>query len=108
MIAEFIYFVTSEFAMTDLDFRYFLGIEFTKTSKGLFFSYIVIHKSCWKKLKWWIVICKPLGTPIIARDISSEFASEYENVSMYRMMVGSLQYLIITRPDIAFGVNSIC
>ncbi|XP_039007434.1 secreted RxLR effector protein 161-like [Hibiscus syriacus] len=31
-----------------------------------------------------------------------------ENVSQYRSIVGALQYVVITRPDIAFAVNRVC
>ena len=30
------------------------------------------------------------------------------DITLYRQLVGVLQYLIITRPDISFAVNKIC
>lgn len=93
--------------MTDLGLvTYFVGIEFMKTSKGLFSTQQRYIQELLEKAK--MVDCKPLGTPIVAQDISSESAADYENVSFYRMLVGRLRYLTITRLDIFFAVNSVC
>lgn len=32
----------------------------------------------------------------------------FEDVTLFRTLVGSLQYLTLTRPEIAFSINSIC
>ncbi|PKI35921.1 hypothetical protein CRG98_043675 [Punica granatum] len=32
----------------------------------------------------------------------------FQDSSLYRSVVGSLQYLLLTRPDIAYGVNQVC
>ena len=32
----------------------------------------------------------------------------YDNPSLYQSIVGALQYLIFTRPDIAFSVHQVC
>ena len=54
-----------------------------------------------------MVDCKPYPTP------SSMRKDNYEQVYMsnpenYRSIVGSLQYLTLTRPDIAYDVNCVC
>ena len=55
--------------------------------------------------------CKPATTPMSVTDklsvvdgslLSSDDATEYRDV------VGGLQYLTITRPDISFVVNRVC
>lgn len=46
--------------------------------------------------------CMPIQTPIVVSDTKSTGVEDYSNASYYMMLVGSLQYLTITRPDIAF------
>jgi len=55
--------------------------------------------------------CKPIGTPLS----TSEKLSIHEgsplgekDITQYRSIVGALQYLTLTRPDIAFSVNKVC
>jgi len=55
--------------------------------------------------------CKPVNTPMA----TSEKLSIYEGdplgpqaASRYRSIVGALQYLTLTRPDISFAVNKVC
>jgi hypothetical protein len=55
--------------------------------------------------------CKPISTPLS----TSEKLSLHEgsllgqkDATQYRSIVGALQYLTLTRPDIAFFVNKVC
>jgi histone deacetylase 1/2 len=78
-----------EFALKDLgDLSYFLGIEVQKVDKELVLSQAVCSRyidSCWYG--------DLLGP---------------EDSTKYRSVVGSLQYLKHTRPDIAYAVNKVC
>uniref|UniRef100_A0A3Q7GSP5 Reverse transcriptase Ty1/copia-type domain-containing protein n=1 Tax=Solanum lycopersicum TaxID=4081 RepID=A0A3Q7GSP5_SOLLC len=57
-------------------------------------------------LKFHIHTCKPVLTPIISCTcIALEDGTLLSNPSEYRSMVGALQYLTMTRPDIAFAVD---
>nr|GEY65471.1 ribonuclease H-like domain-containing protein [Tanacetum cinerariifolium] len=96
-----------EFAMTDLSpLNYFLGISVTRDSSRLFLS----------QKKYAIEIldmahmdnCNPSGAPI---DTESKLGSDGNSVSnptLYRSLVGSLQYLTFTRPDISYAVQQVC
>lgn len=50
--------------------------------------------------------CKPASTPMDANvKIAKDDGEPLLDVSQYRRLLGRLQYLIITRPDIAYAVN---
>ncbi|WVZ51496.1 hypothetical protein U9M48_002640 [Paspalum notatum var. saurae] len=82
-----------DFALKDLgDLNYFLGIEVNKTRNGIALTqqkYACVKKGGHVKLQ----TRSPLG-PVDA--------------TQYRSVVGALQYLTLTRPDISFPVNKVC
>ncbi|GJQ94001.1 ribonuclease H-like domain-containing protein [Tanacetum coccineum] len=55
-----------------------------------------------------MVTCNPCRTPI---DTESKLGADGDPVSdltLYRSLAGSLQYLIFTRPDISYAVQQVC
>lgn len=55
--------------------------------------------------------CKPVVTPMstsekLVRDTGQILSSD--EASKYRSLVGALQYVTMTRPDISFSVNRVC
>ena len=99
-----------EFALKDLgDLHYFLGIEVKKTPDGLVLSQeryaanILIRSGMDK--------CKTIDTPLSSTEKLSLVDREKlgtEDSTRYRSLVGALQYLTVTRPDISFAVNKVC
>jgi histone deacetylase 1/2 len=100
----------SDFALKDLgDLHYFLGIEGTKLGDGILLSQAkysndVLRRTGMQK-------CKPASTPMA----TTEKLSAYEGTPLgvqdstrFRSIVGALQYLTLTRPDISFAVNKVC
>ncbi|XP_043694631.1 uncharacterized mitochondrial protein AtMg00810-like [Telopea speciosissima] len=94
------------FAMKDLGpLHYFLGIEVTSTPQGLFLSQAkyatdILHRAH-------IVDIKPTCTPMAIRpDLAS--TDPFKDVTLYRSLVGALQYLTMTRPNLSYAVNSVC
>ena len=52
--------------------------------------------------------CKAMTTPMASNvKLLSDASSEMANATMYRQMIGSLMYLMDTRPDIYFTVNTL-
>eukprot|EP00253_Pinus_taeda_P029147 PITA_29147 len=93
------------FEMTDLGYvHYYLGIELTQHPKSIFLSqnkYIGDFLN-----RFGIIECNPLTTPMEQNlKLTSIKGKEFEDAPKYRKLVGSLNYLTSTRPDISFVVG---
>ena len=52
--------------------------------------------------------CKSMATPMASNlKLLSDASSNMVDAMMYRQMIGSLMYLMNTRPDICFVVNTL-
>ena len=94
-----------EFEMKDLgELRYFLGIEVIRTADGIWLSqrqYALDMLS-----KYGMADCKPISMPLdVNVKLSTHAGDALENVTMYRKIVGSLIYLMITRLDLSYTVG---
>ncbi|XP_042964638.1 uncharacterized mitochondrial protein AtMg00810-like [Carya illinoinensis] len=53
--------------------------------------------------------CKPLATPMPSTgQLISASDQLFDDPALYRSLVGGLQYLTFTRPDLSFSVNYVC
>ncbi|GJZ06353.1 ribonuclease H-like domain-containing protein [Tanacetum coccineum] len=52
--------------------------------------------------------CNPSRTPIDTESKLGADGAIVSNLTLYRSLVGSLQYLIFTRPDISYAVQQVC
>ena len=96
--------LSQEFDLKDLGrLHYFLGLQINYTSAGLF-----VHQS--KQAldllhKFFMSECKPCKTP---RSPNTHLVPHdnplLPDLTLYRSMVGALQYLTFTRPDLSFAV----
>lgn len=99
-----------DFALKDLgELSYFLGIEVKKEKEYIVMSQ---HKYALDILKRvGMEHCKPLNTPLnISEKLSINVGEKLgtEDSTRYRSVVGALQYLTLTRPDLSFPVNKVC
>ncbi|GJZ34368.1 ribonuclease H-like domain-containing protein [Tanacetum coccineum] len=96
-----------EFAITDLgSLNYFLGISAQRTKSGLFLSQSKFAEEILERAH--MQHCNPCKTPV---DTESKLGSDGDSVSdptLYHSLVGALQYLTFTRPDISYAVQQIC
>lgn len=99
-----------DFALKDLgDLHYFLGIEVKKNSQGLVLSKERYATEVLKRVG--MAKCKPTNTPLSTSEklSSTQGAVLGQNdATQYRSIVGALQYLTLTRPNISFSVNKVC
>ena len=100
-----------DFAVKDLGrLHFFLCIEVAHQSRGSLaltqkkYSLDLLHRAGMLK-------CKPSPTPMSSTDKLSANAGSppsSTDATEYRSIVGGLQYLTITRPDLSFAVNWVC
>lgn len=86
--------------------RYFLGVEVQRNQNGLFLSQMKYITDL--LLKTNMLGCKPIGSPASKAKLSPSDGSSLQDPSTYRSIVGALQYVTLTRPDICFAVNQVC
>nr|GEX59022.1 ribonuclease H-like domain-containing protein [Tanacetum cinerariifolium] len=95
-----------EFSMTDLDaLNYFWGISVTRDSSGMFLSQKKYAVEILEKA--YMVNCNSSRTPV---DSESKLGADGDPIfdsTLYRSLVGSLQYLTFTRPDISYAVRQV-
>jgi histone deacetylase 1/2 len=83
--------------------HYFLGIEVNRSTDALVLSqgwYAMGMKNY-----------KPIDAPLptsIKLSIEEGDKLGPEDATKYRSLVGALQYLTLTQPDISFAVNKVC
>lgn len=103
--------LNDQFALKQLgDLEYFLGIEVQKLRNGsLLLSQTKYIRDLLAKAN--MSEAKPIGTPMVASVKLSKHGSDTlvdPDPSFYRSIVGALQYVTITRPEISFSVNKAC
>ena len=102
--------LNKDFALKDLGvLNYFLGIEVNKTQDDILLTQEKYAKEVLQRVG--MMDCKPVSTPLS----TSEKLSAHEgsllgskDATNYRSVVGALQYLTLTRPDLSYSVNKVC
>ncbi|GAA0181528.1 transmembrane signal receptor [Lithospermum erythrorhizon] len=104
-LSKFINILNFEFDISDQGkLHYFLGVQVTKKSEGLFLDQAKYIAELLKKHACLSV--KPVKTPSCVKHDWHDSTSEIlPDPTVYRSLVGGLRYLFFTRPDITFDVN---
>ncbi|KAK1631986.1 hypothetical protein QYE76_006301 [Lolium multiflorum] len=101
----------SEFSVKDLGvLHYFLGIEVSSPSLG---SLLLRQRKYALELlaRAGMLKCTPVTTPMASSERLCSTDGDPlspEEATQYRSIVGGLQYLTVTRPDLSFVVNKVC
>ena len=97
-----------EFSMKDLGvLHHFLGVAVQQCSEGLFLSQRQYTLDVLERAG--MTNCKPCSTPVDTHaKVSSTVGAPVSDPTQYRSLVGALQYLTFTRPDISYAVQQVC
>ena len=82
----------------------YLGIEVSQSDKGIFNCQNKYARDILEKFK--MENSKPVDTPAeIYMKLSKKGQDAKVNLTYFKSLIGSLRYLIATRPDILYGVG---
>jgi histone deacetylase 1/2 len=95
----------STFNMSDLGLlHYYLGLEVTQTEEGITVCQSAYAAKILEAAD--LSVCKPSCTPMEPRlKLSKLSTAPAIDATFYRSIVGSLRYLVNSRPDLAFSVG---
>jgi len=107
MLHHLIQLLSTEFKFCDLGaVHYFLGIEVQSTGMSLMLRQ---HKYILDILTLaGMTSCKPVDTPVSPSNVTLLPNHSFSDPTRFHHIVGALQYLTFTRPDICFAVNRVC
>ncbi|KAL4355035.1 hypothetical protein GQ457_06G000650 [Hibiscus cannabinus] len=93
------------FHMKELEeLKHFLGLEVEHMKEGIFMGQQKYAKDLLQRYE--MLDCKPISTPMDPNiKLQAEEGKDLEDTTMYRQLVGSLIYLTLSRPDIAYAVG---
>jgi hypothetical protein len=96
------------FAVKDMGHvRYFLGITVRRTKDGFFLSQSAYAQELLERAD--MANCNTIATPADTKlKASAAEGKLLVDATTYRSIAGALQYLTITRPDIAYVVQQVC
>ncbi|KAM1479039.1 hypothetical protein ACFX2I_026387 [Malus domestica] len=96
------------FSMKDLGpLHYFLGVEVTYFHNNMHLDQSKYALDLLKRTKF--MDAKPISTPVpCGQKLSAWDGETHSDPQTYRSVVGALQYLTITRPDLSYAVNQVC
>ncbi|CAN6716049.1 unnamed protein product [Malus baccata var. baccata] len=96
------------FSMKDLGaLNYFLGVEVKYDGTTMHLCQSKYALDLLSRTKF--TEAKPISTPMSSgQKLSAHDGDPFDQPELYRSVVGALQYLTITRPDLSYAVNQVC
>ena len=100
-------FLSQQFEMIDLGhLSYFLGLEITHSTNGLYITQAKYASNLLSQAG--LTDCKTVDTPVeLNVHLTPSGGKPLSNPSLYRRLVGSLVYFIVTRPDISYAIHQV-
>ena len=106
-LEDFIADNSSEFEMKDLgNLDYFLGIEISQTPSGLLLRQSKYANDILTRAQ--MDTSGPLSTPLMTKPGEQSLNEPFTDVTLFCSLVGVLQYLTITHPNLMHTVNRGC
>ena len=106
-ITSFIHQMGQHFKMKDLGLlTYFLDMEAHRTNNGLFLFQTKYITDLLVKSD--MVGCKPVGSSASKKKLSPSNGPLLDDPTQFRSIVGALQHVSLTRPNISYAVNQVC
>lgn len=103
-LRTFIAHIRQEFAIKDMGkLTYFLGLEVTCTPTDLFLDQAKYAHDILQCAQ--LEDSKLVSTPLAAGCQLSAEGQRFDDPTLYHSLVGALQYITITQPDLSFAVN---
>ena len=99
--------MSKEFEMSMFgEIKFFVGLQIHERKNGIYITQSKYIKEILKKFG--MEDSKPIGTPMTTgQKLSKNDDSKEVDQTTYRSMIGKLQYVVHTRPDIALAVGMV-
>jgi hypothetical protein len=110
MVSDLLSALQKDFTLKDLgSLHYFLGVEVKQNKDDLHLSQKKYIMDLLQPIG--MINCKPVTTLLATSTKLSAYDGDLlssEDATKYRNIVGAMQYLTLTRPDIAYAINKVC
>lgn len=106
-IATIIRQLHQQFVLRDLgNIHYFLGVKVQRSGTSFLLSQATYIRDILSRLNLQHLKATPT---LITTSISSQISDDlpFSNPPLYRSTIGSLHYVLLTRPDITFAINKL-
>nr|GEV01064.1 retrovirus-related Pol polyprotein from transposon TNT 1-94 [Tanacetum cinerariifolium] len=104
LVKEFKKQMESEFVSDMGLVSYFLGMDIKQLPNSVHISQRMYASDMHKKFK--MFLCKPVTSPLVYKcKLSKDDGKKLVNPTRFRSIIGSLLYLTISRPDLAFAAS---